>query len=315
MTLLRQMTLDLRQRSGQVHSMSDWQGFLYPAVAGNDLAHELYLTSLGRISCSPGAAYPLVGHPPEYQFNWNAGRVLGDFAMVWIERGSGRVETASMGQVPMSPGFVLLLPPGAWHRYQPDTKTGWVERWICANGTYLHRLQMKNVFPSNAELRPIENCNALHAAFDQLRAHAEWNNLRTSGLALTAIALALGETGKSRHGGSVYATTGDPLVDATIHYIWTNCHRSLDVDAIAVHSGVSRRMLERRFARSGSRSISRELTMARVSRGRDLLSEHSLTVKEAGYAAGFAGARLFIAAHRRIFGTTPGFARRQGAAP
>jgi hypothetical protein len=60
-----------------------------------------------------------------------------------------------------------------------------------------------------------------------------------------------------------------------------------------------------------SRSVAHELSMARVHRGRELLSEKILTVKEAGYAAGFGGSRRFISAHRWLFGTTPGLARHQ----
>ncbi|MFA7345856.1 MAG: helix-turn-helix domain-containing protein [Terrimicrobiaceae bacterium] len=130
-------------------------------------------------------------------------------------------------------------------------------------------------------------------------------------MTLSAVALALGEIEKSPDGVSGNDSSGDPLVDASIHFIRTNCHRAVGVDDIAKHAGISRRMLERRFARTWLRSVAQELTLARVRRGRDLLSEKSLTVKEAGYAAGFGSARHFISAHRRIFGTTPGFARHQ----
>lgn len=289
--------------------MPDWQGFRYPAVTGSDLAHELYLSGLGRAIYPPGSLYPASGHPPEYQFNWEAGRRLGDFVLIWIEVGRGSVETASLGHVSLTPGVVLLLAPGEWHRYRPDAATGWGERWVCANGTYFHRLRTNGVFPSTSEVRSIHHGKALDAAFDRLRDQSDRNCLWVSGLTLAVIALALGATEQSPYEAYGNTTSGDTLVDAAILHIWTNCHRALSVDHIAKHVGVSRRMLERHFAEAWSRSVAQELTLARVQRGRDLLSEESLTVKEAGYAAGFGGARRFISAHRRIFGTTPGFAR------
>lgn len=291
--------------------MSNWQGFRYPAVTGNDIAHGLYLTSLGRIVYPSGASYPGPGHPPEYHFLWNTGRILGDFAFVWIEQGCGQVETAALGRAALAAGDILLLPPGAWHRYRPDPKTGWVERWVCANGTCLHKLRIHGTFPSSAEIRPARNAKALGAAFDQLRAQSDGNSLWVSGLTLTILALALGETEKSADRIPGQAVSGDASVDAAVRYIWMNCHRTLGVSDIAKHAGISRRMLERRFAQAWPRSVAREITLARVQRGRDLLAEESLTVKEAGYAAGFGGARRFISAHRRIFGTTPAAARRQ----
>lgn len=291
--------------------MSNWQGFYYPEVAASDIARELYLTSLGRILYPPAAVYPTPGHPPEYQLNQGSGRRLGDFTLLWIEQGAGHVQTASMGRMPLQPGSVLLLPPGAWHRYRPDRAVGWVERWLCVNGTYLHRLSGNAAFPTSPELRLIQDRGALNAVFDRLREHSARNSLLVSALALTAIALALGETEKHPDGALRETVSSDVIVDAAVQFIWTNCHRALGVNEIAEHVGISRRMLERRFARAWSRSVAQELSMARVHRGRELLSEKFLTVKEAGYAAGFGGSRRFISAHRRLFGTTPGDSRRQ----
>ena len=292
--------------------MAEWQGYFYPEVAAADIARELYLTSLGRVIYPPSAVYPIPSnHPPEYDLNQKTGRRLGDFTLLWIEQGAGHVQTASFGRLPLHPGSVLLLPPGAWHRYRPDRAVGWVERWFCVNGTYLHRLSRNNVFPTSPELRLIQDREALNAAFDRLRAHAERNSLLVSALALTATALALGETETCSARGSQEAVSRDVIVDAAIQFIWTNCHRALSVSDIAGHAGTSRRMLERRFAQTWARSVAQELSLARVHRGRELLTEKILTVKEAGYAAGFGGSRRFISAHRRIFGTTPGLARRQ----
>ncbi|MEI6491800.1 MAG: helix-turn-helix domain-containing protein [Verrucomicrobiota bacterium] len=286
--------------------MPEWEGFLYPPVTSTDIARELYLTSMGRMAYVPNCQYPALGHPPEYQFLPNYGRELGDFAIVWIERGSGFVTTASAGSLPLGQGHVLLLPPGARHDYRPDAAAGWVERWVCANGVYLHRLRIKDVFPSSPEIRLVRNIRSLASAFDQLRLHAESNSLLVSALTLAVVAEALGETQNHPQSGEPAALSGDLVVDAAVLHIWANCHRSLDVGAIARHVGISRRMLERRFAGTWPRSVAREITLARVHRGRELLAENSLTVKEAGYAAGFGGARRFIAAYRRLLGTTPG---------
>jgi AraC-like DNA-binding protein len=292
--------------------MSSWQGSRYPAVAKDDLVRELYLTSLGRIAYPSGSIYPTTGHPTEFQFSWKKGRIMGDFTLLWIEDGHGDAESAALGRVSILPGTVLLLPPGEWHRYRPTPKSGWVERWICANGTFLHRLKLNGVFPSTSELRSVRHLQLLNAAFDQLRKQADRNCLWVSGLTLSVIALALGETEPTLKEVLGETRSGDIAVDAAILYIWNNCHRPLNVDSIAKHVGISRRMLERRFAQVWLRSVAQELTLARVQRGRDLLSENSLTVKEAGYAAGFGGAKRFISAHRRLLGITPGAARHRG---
>lgn len=285
--------------------MSEWLGFHYPPVEARDVARELYLTSLGRMAHAPGADYPFAGNPPDYHFEWRSGRTLSDFAVVWIEDGEGELETANLGRIGFEPGRALLLPPGTWHRYRANPATGWTERWICVNGTYPHRLRAKGIFPSVAGLRPIPDPAALDDAFDHLQPRASANSLLVAGLALGVLALAIGEGAR----GESSAATGDPTVDGAVAFIWTHCHRPLAVAGIARQVGMSRRMLERRFAGAWPRGVAQELELARVKRGRDLLAEKSLTVKEAAYAAGFGSARRFIDAHRRVHGSTPGAAR------
>lgn len=286
--------------------MPEWMGFHYPPVEPRDVARELYLTSVGRMAHAPGAAYPFAGNPPDYHFEWRTGRTLSDFAVVWIEDGEGEVETANLGRTGFMPDRALLLPPGIWHRYRANPATGWTERWICVNGSYLHRLRAKGCFPAAPELRPIPDPAALTLAFDQLRPRAHANSLLLAAQALAVLALAIGDTDR---GATELASSGDPAVDAALAFIWAHCHRPLDVAAIARRVGMSRRMLERRFAGSWSRGVAQELEWARVKRGRELLAEKSLTVKEAAYAAGFGGPRRFIDAHRRVHGSTPGAAR------
>ena len=309
MSVLRQSILVLRQGSRDLLVVSNWTGIRYPSVAGEDLIHEIYLTSLGRAVSPPASVYPAKGHPEEFQFTWEKGRRLGDFALLWIERGRGCVETAELGTVPLRPGHILLLAPGEWHRYRPDPECGWVERWICANGTYLHRMRKNGVFPSTSELRPLKAGALLEVSFDQLRHQSDENCLWVSGLTLSLLAAALGETERKSAKVTQASTSGDVLVDAIVHYIGLNCHRSLNVLSIAQHFGLSRRMLERRFAQAGHRPVALELTHARLYRAIALLSQREMTVKEAGYAAGFGGAPRFIAAHHRIFGNTPGRSR------
>ena len=45
---------------------------------------------------------------------------------------------------------MILLFPGEWHTYSPDTETGWHEHWIGFNGSAMDHLVEKGFFvPSN----------------------------------------------------------------------------------------------------------------------------------------------------------------------
>lgn len=291
--------------------MNAWEGQHYPTVSRREIAAELYLTSVGRSVHRAGEVYPSPGHPEDYQFKWEAGRVLGDYLVLWLEEGAGTVEATGLGREELRPGTSLFLPPGVWHRYRPHPKSGWVECWICLNGHYLHRLSQQGVFPTQALVRPMEDQAALDPMFARLCREGGRGGWGAAAVALGLLGLLTEEPERqARAWSDVDARSEDPLVSEVVDYIWSNCHRRLEIDGLAKRFGLSRRALERHFAEAWNRSVAREIARARVSRGRDLLSKPGMTVKEAGYAAGFGGSRRFIEAHRRLLGTTPGRNRR-----
>jgi AraC-like DNA-binding protein len=284
--------------------MISWFGYHYPPVSTRELAQELYVTSVGRIAHTAGEAYPPVGHPPEYAFHWEDGRTLGDFTMIWLESGSGHVETRNLGSFELKPGLRLFLPPGAWHRYRPGRVTGWVERWVCLNGGFLHRLTNHNVFPTVPTLRPVRREGDFEMWFEALCRGAGEDGLADAALGLAMVA-AMMDSGLERAPEN-QAHSVDALVHAAVDFIRLHCHRRLGVTDVARCMGVSRRSLERRFAACWKHGVAEEITLARVERGRSLMIDSGMSVKEAGYAAGFGGSRRFIESHLRLYGVTPG---------
>ena len=281
-------------------------GWSYPAVHRADVARELYVTSVGRATCLQGVDYPPAGHPFEYSFSWSAGRILGDFALMWLVSGAGEAEVSGLGRAELRPGRVLFLPPGTWHRYRPDPATGWVEQWLCLNGTYLHRLAAKHVFPtSGAVLDRQMSSQAVAQLFARIHASANHNSLSVAALAFALLALILQTDDEAPPAGRPAAESGDALVDAAVDYIWSHSHLPLNVEEVARQVSGSRRNLERAFKACWSCGVAGEIQRARLERARDLLAESGMSVKEAGYAAGFEGARRFIESHRRAYGVSP----------
>ena len=285
--------------------MRSKDGFAYLPVGSREVRRELYVTSIGRLTYPPGASYPIEGHPDGYAFAWRRGRVLGDFALVFVEHGGGEFESGSLGRLQWSSGQVLLLPPGVWHRYRPDPKTGWAERWLCLNGDFLLRLRAKGLFPAQPVLRTLADPRSYLAAWSRANRQARENSLRLAAAALETVALAL-EIADRGTVGVTYETTPDSAVNAALEFVWYNCHRRLDVQHVADHVRVTRRTLERRFATLLRRSVAKEIEGARLERARQLLGETRMSVKEVGFAAGFSGPTRLIRIFRHNLGLTPG---------
>jgi hypothetical protein len=90
----------------------------------------LYVTGAGTDVVPPGAGYPQQKHPELYDFNWNSGRILPEYQLVFVSEGRGEFESKETGLLPVEPGTIMMLFPDVWHRYRPHAETGWTEFWI-----------------------------------------------------------------------------------------------------------------------------------------------------------------------------------------
>jgi AraC-like DNA-binding protein len=81
-----------------------------------------------------GTYPPLSGHPEGYFFAPDKGRVLDNYQLIYISHGRGTYFNAPGKGIPIRAGNLILLRPGIWHSYQPDTATGWNEYWIGLRG-------------------------------------------------------------------------------------------------------------------------------------------------------------------------------------
>jgi AraC-like DNA-binding protein len=289
-------------------SVGSTGGYRYLRVDMDNLRQELYVTSVGCVESAAGQPYPAPGHPEGYRFDWSRGRVLGDFAIVLISRGAGTFETRSH-KLPCRSGDALLIAPGVWHRYRPDVATGWREHWVCVNGDFLHRLRSKQRFVRETTVcQGAANITVLAAhrrLWDRLRGVDSPNDLALAAEALEIFGLALQSHQGLAQRRAPTAETGDLVADAAREFIWFNSHRPLAVSLIARHLGVSRRTLERRYARSNGVTVVHEVIARRVERACQLLAETHMSVKEISYAVGFGDSRRLIRNFTRSVGVTP----------
>jgi len=88
------------------------------------------VVNAGFASVKPGSPYPPCVHPKDHHFTWEKGRVLPNYCLIYITRGSGILETHPGNMSSISAGDVIILHPHVWHRYRPLPQTGWDEYWI-----------------------------------------------------------------------------------------------------------------------------------------------------------------------------------------
>ena len=286
--------------------------FHYPPVDEKTLRWGCYLTSIGCVSYSRAKAYPCQGHPPEFGFNWEQGRVLADSALVLVLKGGGEWESPAGVRASLSAGDILYLVPGGWHRYQPFNKSGWTEKWLCARGVFLHDAVQSGIIPDHCVhlrggLRP-----AVEQQLDRLRKEVLLNkqaNRASWGARAFSILLECLERADATALEESWPVQPDAIVQRALQFIHQTSHRPLGVKEVANHCAMERRTLERRFAHAGCGPINAHITRTRLHRALILLCETNLPIKEIAYACGFGGGQCMLYNFRQYYRVTPGSIR------
>ncbi len=276
--------------------MGELYEFYHYLPVNDDAMHwGIYVTGAGRGRIPAEQTYPPVGHPSLYQFDWQRGRTLPEFQIIFVTEGRGVFESEPTGRRAVDPNTVILLFPGVWHRYRPDPATGWTERWISLNGEMAHRLSDQRLASPSRAVHTLPDPSQLMHQFDLLldRIHGRptQNSIVLSLRAMDLLAEVIEQTDA---GAGLRPTRAqqvhmaeDPLVAQVLDLIWTHSHRPLSVDQLVSNVPVTRRTLERRFALERNHSMRDEINLCRVSRAKRLLSETDLPIKTVAYLAGF----------------------------
>jgi len=120
--------------------------YKYLPIADEDQDWGLQLLHAGYHEYKPGNEYPDADHPSHHRFDWQKGRILQEFSIVYITAGKGIYHSQKAGTILIEGGSVIMLFPEEPHIYHPDPNTGWTEYWIGFNGSNITRLAQKTLF-------------------------------------------------------------------------------------------------------------------------------------------------------------------------
>ena len=114
--------------------------FKYLIVNDLDRKYGLWVNTVGFQSIRPFTPYPITHHPSGYYFNPQKGRVLQEYQIVYITKGSGLFSSKAITEKEISKGRLIILFPDEWHTYSPHKQTGWNEYYIGFNGPVIDKL-------------------------------------------------------------------------------------------------------------------------------------------------------------------------------
>ena len=97
-------------------------------------------TSRGIAFYRPRAELPVTGGLACTGFGiqriarWVTDRVLDEYAAVYVDKGAGWLETATLGRQRILAPALFWLTPRLLHSYGPDESTAWHEHWVAFTG-------------------------------------------------------------------------------------------------------------------------------------------------------------------------------------
>ncbi len=129
--------------------------YKYLPVSSADESWGLSVLNTGCTRIVAGSSYPYATHPAHHYFNWEKGRVLHEFQVIYITKGGGIFESKSGGKQPIAEGSIIILFPEERHRYKPNKKSGWDEYWVGFDGPIVQNLLSKKFFTRANPVIPV----------------------------------------------------------------------------------------------------------------------------------------------------------------
>ena len=279
--------------------------YRYFPISRRDRDWGLYVTTAGEARVPPHASYPPDGHPKGFAFDWQKGRVLDGFALVYISSGGGNFESKSNISIPIESGHAFLLFPGVWHRYSANAKTGWYEHWIGFDGeTARRRLRHKFICAKNPVVK-ISAEDTVLDTFSHIMQSVRANRPALQQILAGATEDLMGVIYSSRQAQPATNAQNTNAIESAINRIQNEFKRDLNMKLLARDIGVSYSGFCHKFTEHTGLSPHQYLVELRLIRARSLLAETELSIKEIAAQTGFQDGLYFSRLFRHKLNLTP----------
>jgi AraC-like DNA-binding protein len=284
--------------------------FHHLVVTPRDRQWGLYVTAAGVQFIPPGARFRSTGHSPAHDYLWQHGRVLREYALVYVVRGQGEFESKLTGRLVVKPGSTLLLFPEVWHRYRPIDQIGWDTYWVTFAGDWADRLRDQSFISPRQPMLETGRSESIQRAFTGLLDHVRGQPLGLQQLAaadtLAILAATLDAVQRQRTKPHIHRA----ILEAKLAI---EAGEQLGTIArLAEESGLSRSHFYQMFRQCTGASPYQYSLQLRIGRAKQLLHGSALSVKEVAAMLKFSSVCQFSKTFKKKTGVSPAQYRRGG---
>lgn len=279
--------------------------YRYFPISRRDKNWGLYITTAGEARIVPHSTYPPCGHPKGYAFDWQHGRILDGFALVYISSGRGKFESKPEFSERLEPGHAFLLFPKIWHRYAPDPETGWHEHWIGFDGEIARRwLRHKLFSPKNPAVK-ISAEDTVLATFSRMIQSIRANRPALQQILAGATDNLMGLLYSAQQAQPAEGAENTNAIESAIARIQNEFASNLNMKLLAQELGVSYSWFRHTFTAHTGLSPHQYLLEFRLVRARNLLAESEFSIKEIAMQTGFEDEFYFSRLFRQRLNLSP----------
>ena len=270
----------------------------------------LYIDTAGFSKVHAHQSYPKnCEHPSTHTFSWNNGRILRGHQLIYISRGGGIFESEFMEPKEISEGTCLFLHAGVWHRYKPNTDSGWDEYWIGFNGTYANDLMQNDFF--NVKYPFIyaglshELLNLFHKLIETIQTAQSGYQQISAGIMLQILECLYS---RSLYSGTTKSPTGR-LIEKAKFLLQESLEKQIDLEQMARDLPMGYSSFRKEFKRITGEPPNQFLLTLRLNKARYLLENSTLTISEIAENTGFESVYYFSKLFKNKMGKSPKFYR------
>ena len=269
----------------------------------------MYMNVAGYASIPSGTSYPPKGHPLNYEFSWEKGRILHEYQINYITEGEGIIET-SQNSYPIKKGSIIIIKPGVWHRYKPLESTGWQENYIGFNGNIPDSLLNVPFFSSDAPVMQIgyheSIIKSFFEVFNLIRDERPGYHEMCSGLVM----LILGKILSIKKNKNFVNKTIEHSIQNACIIIRSNLTSNLNVEELAAELNISYSLFRKVFKKYIGLSPAQYHLSLRIQQSQYMLANSNLSIKEISFSLGFCSIYYFSKLFKEKINVTPGTYRR-----
>lgn len=279
--------------------------YCYFPVSRRDRNWGLYVTTVGEARVASHTPYPPGGHPKGYAFNWQHGRILEGFALIYISSGRGTFESKPDYSATIEAGHAFLLFPGVWHRYAPDTEIGWHEHWIGFEGETARRWVRYKFISPKTPVVSIHAEDTVLATFSRIIQSIRANRPALQQILAGATANLMGLFCSAQKAQPAAETPNPHVIELAITRIQTEYMNDVNMKYLAQELGVGYSWFRQTFKVHTGLGPHQYLLELRLVHARNLLTESALSIKEIAQQTGFEDELYFSRLFRQKLNLTP----------